>query len=194
MLARLERALVALPQWLDDPGGWNTLDVNYHPPRVERLYRNFEDGRVFLHCIHPCEPDEALVHPHPWPSAMLVLSGTYRTRVGYAPGLQEPIMVYESMVTAWPKTDYRYVMDHPDGWHAVMPEGGPVYTVMVTGPKWKRPQLPVTECAAGKLKGLPDERKEDLLRTFQLYMNWRQAQFEIPEGADVFGTPPTTSD
>ncbi len=185
MLARLDRALEVLPKWLNDPDGWKSLDVDYHSPRVERLYRSFETGRVFLHGIHPCEPHEALTHPHPWPSAMLVLCGTYRSRVGYAAGLSDPIIVHESQVTAWPQTNYRYAMEHPDGWHAVMPVKAMVYSVMVTGPKWKRRSLPLTECAAGKLKGIVPHRKEELLRLFRLYMDWKNVRFQICEGADL---------
>ena len=59
--------------WLANPKLWKTLDVDYHPPRVERVWMSFDDKRISLHVIHPCETNDALVHPHPWESAMYVL-------------------------------------------------------------------------------------------------------------------------
>ncbi len=165
MLARLERALAALPQWLHDPDLWYSMDVNYHPPRVERLYRKFEDGRIFLHCIYPCGRDEALIHPHPWPSAMLVLSGRYRTIVGAGAQRKRPVMVMESMVSATPEADYRYTMDNPAGWHSVIPEGGPVYSIMVAGPRWSRWIPEETLAIAGRLTTLTPNRVSELLET-----------------------------
>ena len=69
-LAAVERGLPAL---LRDEGAWKSLLVDYHPPTVERLWRPWGAGRVYLHRIHPCARAEALFHPHPWPSAMRVL-------------------------------------------------------------------------------------------------------------------------
>ena len=67
---------------LKNPSIWNTLDVNYHHPRVERLWTQVGTSRLMLHVIHTCETDEALYHPHPWPSAMHVLSGSYEMGLG----------------------------------------------------------------------------------------------------------------
>jgi len=76
---------------LRNPSIWNTLDVNYHHPRVERLWTQIVDARLMLHVIHPCKPEEALYHPHPWPSAMHVLSGKYEMGLGtrHSPGFVE---------------------------------------------------------------------------------------------------------
>ena len=40
---------------IEDAEGWNSLLVDYHPPVVERLWRQFGDHRIFLHRIHPCD-------------------------------------------------------------------------------------------------------------------------------------------
>jgi hypothetical protein len=74
VLAQLEQAL---PAMLRDESIWHSLYVDYHPPTVERLWAPWRDYRAFLHRIHPCAREQALFHPHPWPSAMRVLEGEY---------------------------------------------------------------------------------------------------------------------
>lgn len=143
MLARAERALPGVDiGLLDDPDGWNTLDVNYEPPRVERLWREFENGRLYLHRIYPCE--KALFHPHPWPSAVKILSGSYEMAIGYhvgqpgegqrRPGMTPTPPPYASLQVLTKGSTYEMI--RPGGWHYVRPLGGTSYSIMVTGPKW----------------------------------------------------------
>ncbi len=80
----------ALPQLLQDESAWNSVLVDYHPPTVERLWTAWQGYRVYLHRIHPCEHEQALFHPHPWPSAMRVLDGEYEMAVGFGAGTQTP--------------------------------------------------------------------------------------------------------
>ena len=62
------------------PGSWKTLDVNYEPPQVHRMWVQHGDYRVNLHRIFPCKMP--IYHPHPWPSVILVLDGEYEMGVG----------------------------------------------------------------------------------------------------------------
>ena len=165
-LAAAEREL---PHLLRSLEGWNSLDVNYHPPRVERLWRPWGDGlRLFLHCIHPCKPEEALLHPHLWPSVMRVRGhGWYHMLVGSSPGLEVPPVVVETRVSVGNFGSYTYAMLHPDGWHAVVPHQSEAYSVMLTGTPWQRPTPQVTTEAAGKLGPLPLSRQHQLLQTFR---------------------------
>jgi hypothetical protein len=167
MLDVLSRALSELPKLLRSDDAWYSMDIDYHPPRVERLFHNWGKHRIMLHRIEPCAKEEALFHPHPWPSAMRVLKGTYWMRVGSAAGVEPPPEVFEVMVTVGPDTDFRYAMTHPDGWHVVIPVGGPVYSVMVIGPYWDRPIPKVTRDAAWAIEPLPDARKIELLDEFR---------------------------
>ena len=68
---------------LEKPEIWNSLDVDYHPPRVERIWCQYGDYRIYLHFIHACKPGEALYHSHPWPSVMHVIEGTYEMGIGF---------------------------------------------------------------------------------------------------------------
>lgn len=48
---------------LKDPSIWKTLDVDYFPPRVERLYTDYKGYRIFLHTIHTTDKP-CLFHKH----------------------------------------------------------------------------------------------------------------------------------
>lgn len=131
MLEELERAERELPALISS-SRWSSLDVDYEPPRVERLWTQLDGLRVYLHRIHPC--DSALFHPHPWPSAVKVVSGRYEMAVGHGPAESPPPAAAKLVLAAGSS----YEMTDPDGWHYVRPIGGPSLSVMVTGAPWKR--------------------------------------------------------
>lgn len=145
MLARLARAEQALgSHLLDDIDGWELIDATYETPRVERLWRDFEDGRLCLHRLHPCE--KAIFHPHRCASAMKIVDGTYEMALGYQegapskeplrPGKMPPAPPYAALVVL--TKGCAYEMLRPGSWHHVRPLGAPACTVMVTGgPVWE---------------------------------------------------------
>src|SRR2546425_6708638 len=126
ILAAVERDL---PRLLLDEAAWKGLFIDYHPPTVERLWTPWRDYRVSLHRIYPCAPGQALFHPHPWPSAMRILSGKYEMAVGYGKGGTVPPIAALMLATG----DFRYEMTDPDAWHYVRPIGEPTLSLMVTG-------------------------------------------------------------
>lgn len=135
MLHTLQQVEAELPELLKDETQWQGLYVDYHPPLVERLWRQWGGYRIYLHRIHPCALGEALFHPHPWPSAMLVVSGAYEMAIGYGTG--EEIPPIAACLILGPGS--RYEMTNPDSWHYVRPIDGVTESVMVTGPLWNRP-------------------------------------------------------
>lgn len=167
MFEVLARAEQALPDLLGSLQGWNSLDVNYEPPRVERLWRTFEDRRLYLHRIHPCE--QALYHPHPWPSIIKIVAGGYTMGVGFGEGDKEtPLAATLKLVPG-----AVYEMTHIDGWHYVLPRV-PNLSVMLTGAPWSRwspgPGPDV------KLGPLALEEAQRLLEDFQaVYMDYSKA-------------------
>ncbi len=159
MIAILEQVESHLPSLLRDAVKWKSLDINYHPPRVERLWRQLDNVRVCLHKIHPCKGDQALFHPHPWPSAMKVLSGTYEMAIGYGAGDEAPPMAVTMIVTGGMK----YEMVDPDSWHYVRPIDDVAMTLMVTGHPWSR-------SAPGgdqQLSPVSERSREEMLRFFR---------------------------
>lgn len=159
MLSALERVEAQLPDLLRQPEVWRSLDVTYHPPRVERVYTDFEELRISLHCIHPCSKDEALFHPHPWPSSMRLLTGQYEMGVGFGSGQSEPPRASTIVLSA----GSTYEMVDPDSWHYVRPLNEAVMTLMVTGQPWER----TTPKASGELAELSTARKSEILEIFR---------------------------
>ncbi len=139
---------------------WESLDVNYEPPRVERLWRKFGDFRIYLHRIHPCE--KALFHPHPWPSAVEVLSGAYEMGIGYGAGPEAP----PTAATAILRKGSSYEMIDPNGWHYVRPFGDPSLSIMVTGKPWLERHQGTTEVNV-PLGPLSHEDRVSLIRAVQ---------------------------
>jgi len=159
MLDLLKEAEQALPKLLQDTSRWQSLYIDYHPPYVERLWCSWQDIRIQLHKIHPCSPGEALFHPHPWPSAMLIVAGHYEMAFGFGSGDQAP--PFASRMLAGP--GFRYEMTHQDSWHFVRPIDDFVYTIMLTGKPWKRsspkPSAPLSE--------LDEQQREELFAFFR---------------------------
>lgn len=144
MLDKLSEAIAALPRLLRDPDEWNSLKVDYEYPNVDRVWRQLDDNhRVLLHKIYPCEEGEALLHPHPWPSAVAVMSSglgrkcCYETGVGYGDPLGDPPPI-AAKFTLTGGTSYEMV--DPNGWHYVRPTERHIYTVMVIGPLYGTPK------------------------------------------------------
>ncbi len=154
----LAETLPKLPTLLMEEGRWRSMDIRYHQPHVERLWREDPPFRVSLHCIHPCERGQALFHPHPWPSAVLLLDGGYEMTVGYGDGENPPPVAARLVLRA----NTFYTMDDPNGWHSVRPLDRPTYTMMVTGRPWGRkglrPEKPQQE--------LSRQRFDELKATF----------------------------
>ena len=151
---------------------FKTLYVDYEHPYVERLQFNLEDGhRIFFHVIHECKTEQALYHPHPWPSAMHVLKGIYETGLSYSEidehykhtetgelnsiiaknEVAKLIIGHNAYGSAY------YEMLNPKGWHYVRPITT-CHTVMLTHTPWysgnkaTKPLVPLTDERANEIK------------------------------------------
>lgn len=177
VLKRVENALLPM---LENEDAWSSLDIHYHAPFVERVWLQMKvddtSYRVNLHKILPCERKDVLFHPHPWPSAMRVVSGgEYEMAVGaqddapYAPTIA---------TTIWGRQGMAYEMTNGRAWHYVRPIEQAAYTLMVTGPlyEWQNKAMPVTghpEPAPGELGPLPDHRVKNILKRFKQFYTVR---------------------
>ncbi|MFQ5598586.1 MAG: hypothetical protein ACE5GK_11105 [Nitrospiria bacterium] len=159
LLKALEDIENGLFPLLNNPKRWESIDIDYHPPRVERVFMQQAELRVSLHCIHPCPAKGALFHPHPWPSAMRILSGRYEMAVGFGPGKETPPI----SLTLVSKAGSAYEMIHPNAWHSVRPIGKPVMTLMISGKPWKR----IAPRSAKSLPHLSGDRKGEILTAFK---------------------------
>ena len=159
MLDKLIEVEGLLPELLKNEGQWNGLFIDYHPPWVERLWLPWDDYRISLHHIYPCPKERALFHPHPWPSAMRIVRGSYEMAVGYGSGSDIPPTAVLIIATE----GSAYEMTHPDAWHYVRPISEPVYTVMVTGKPWGRESPQATKA----LQPLSEQRRRMLFLLFK---------------------------
>jgi hypothetical protein len=179
LLAEVEKSLYNLLRQTDV---WHTLDVDYEPPRVERLWCDWHRAgvtyRINLHRIHPCE--KALMHPHPWPSAVKVLSGKYEMGIGALlvagpasfPARAIP-EVMKTVATVVLTAGATYEMLDERGWHYVKPIDKPSLSLMLTGPPFEwRPDHGPFKKPDKKLGPLSPEAEAALLNEFkQLYDN-----------------------
>jgi len=140
---------------------WNSVDIDYHPPRVERLWCQLGENRLYLHFIHPCEKGASLFHPHPWPSVIHVIEGEYEMGVGFGAGLNEPAI----FSTIMSQGSMYYDMPNKDGWHYVRPTKEICTSVMLTGKPWRR-EMPASE-EVGILGKLSEERIDTMLNYFK---------------------------
>lgn len=120
---------------LSERGVWKSKKIRYQFPHVDRLMVPWGDLRISLHYIHPCEKSECYIHPHPWPSAIRVLSGIYETGLYSRPwfGLQKdstPEIRFSG------SRGFDYEMVDPNSSHYVWTATGS-YSLMVMGPKWE---------------------------------------------------------
>jgi hypothetical protein len=136
MLDILHAAEKDLPRLLASAEGWRSYKLDDHLPFVDRMLREYRDGKLYLHRIHACAAGVALYHPHPWPSAMRILEGTYEMVLGHGAGDRAPPPVAARLIASGA---FEYEMTDPNAWHSVRPIGAPAMTVMVTGPRWDRP-------------------------------------------------------
>jgi hypothetical protein len=157
-LQQIER--LKIYELLDDSSIWKSLNIDYHPPHVERLWCQLGNYRLYLHFIHACEREEALFHPHPWPSAIHVLEGQYEMGMGFGEGIEKP----EVFTTILTKGDMYYEMPHRDGWHYVRPLSV-CSSIMLTGEPWDREMPDADE--VGELSELHNDRIMVMLNYFK---------------------------
>ena len=154
-----------LPGLLADPTTpWQSINITYEDPHVERVWIQLGEYRVLLHRIHPCE--HPLRHPHPWPSAVRILSGQYRMGVGKL-GQDGNAEIVTVLLTAGSS----YEMLHPHGWHYVQPLLKPSLSVMLTGKPWPKTEITITHPGTGQNQPLSDAGKSDVLQDFKQFFS-----------------------
>jgi hypothetical protein len=143
---------------------WNSLNIDYHPPKVERLWAQFDSMRLMIHRIHDTDPGEALFHPHPWPSAVYVVQGD-EYRMGFGSGSSEVTPPVSGTVILSPGSSYE--MLDKNAWHYVAPQKGGSISIMLSGIPWKEPHPFYTAGDKKKLHPLTEKARANLIWGFK---------------------------
>jgi hypothetical protein len=171
-IQKLQDSLPILKNWLDDAvdrnqlQNWDSLVINRRKPHTYRAFTMFGEDRICLHRFEPCSEAEAFIHPHPWPGAFLVISGSYRHLVARSENLKDrPFEVMDSIMC---KGSTYQIID-PRVWHIVQPLETS-YTIMLNGPVW---DVQHKETRTTKGKDLEKMSESDLrthLKVFQEFL------------------------
>ena len=133
MLEALNDALKIVPSLLNDRSKWDSLIVNRRKPHTYRVHTMLPNGlRLCLHKFNPCDTHEAFLHPHPWPGAFMILSGSYEMEVGFSP---DRVSLPSHVLKVYLPKGAKYEIICPLTWHSVTPLET-TYTIMVNGPAW----------------------------------------------------------
>lgn len=134
MIELLQLAEKELPYLLTKPEIWNTLDVDYFPPRVERLWTEY--AGVYRLCIHIMHHTDkmCLFHKHRWPAAFKLIEGKYE--MGFT-HIEKEITTEEAYNLPFGRfilnTGSYYDMTHTNLAHYVKPIGLRSISLMLSG-------------------------------------------------------------
>lgn len=155
---------------LDDPSIWKTLDVDYFPPKVERLYTNYKGYRIFLHTIHPTDKP-CLFHKHKWPAAFKQISGSYEMGITYSKDEVNSDEAYllPTIARFIINEGSYYEMTQTDCLHFVKPMDKASMSIMITKDMYPEASFR-KEALDVKLEELSEERKLELLIDFKIHI------------------------
>jgi hypothetical protein len=163
MLELLDEVLLDLPT-LIDAGGWETLVINRRKPHTYRAFLQHGGLRICLHRFEECDANEAFPHPHPWPGAFKILSGSYEMGVGFAKDRESLPGDMVKLVLAQGSS---YEIVNPLVWHYVRPLGE-CFTVMVNDVPWA-PDVAHKEVRTTRGKDLEQMDPEQRAKHFEAF-------------------------
>ena len=149
---------------LDDLPLWKSIVINRRKPHTYRAFTMWGETRICLHRFEPCEPEDSFPHPHPWPSSMLVLDGTYEMLVGHPVDRKsgEP----DDVIRLWLGPGSIYEMSERQTWHQVIPRTR-CFSLMINEPYWDEPHSRSPRTAGKGLVEMPGSELESHLRDFR---------------------------
>lgn len=152
---------------------WKSLDVLYHLPRVERLFKEVViRGRhyhVSLHPIHPVEnAADCLMHFHPWNYACKIIHGGYEMGTGYGSPFEaaptDICIEYKSKGSI-----YRF--PSPWWWHYVCPKGDISWSITLTqSPPFPKNFIPQQQYDLSANRQIEKARKLWILENVRNYI------------------------
>lgn len=164
MIEKLKEVESILHDLVRQPELWNTLDVDYYPPRVERLWMQYDENhRFFIHIIHPTDAP-CLFHKHRWPAAFKILKGSYEMGIAYSEkeiSSEEAYNIPAVSRFIMGENSY-YEMINTNTLHYVKPMSEETISLMITGPLYPEAEFR-KEIVNKELKPLSNNRKKEIL-------------------------------
>lgn len=160
-----------IPILLQKPSEWSSLDIDYHPPRVERLFWDNGDGyRIYLHVIHNTD-QECLFHKHNWPAALKQVHGSYEMGVTYCADEVDSSKAYNLPILAKliVSAGSYYEMTQTDALHYVRPITPFSLSIMLTHDRYPEHVIR-KEANTRQLEPLSDLRKLEILSLFKSHL------------------------
>ncbi len=166
MIEILKLAEKELPYLLKN-GVWQSLDVDYYPPRVERVWCEYGNYRLCIHIMHPTDKP-CLFHKHRWKAAFKIIKGSYEMGLAYS---EKEITSEEAYNLPFAKfildTGSYYEMTNTHLAHYVRPLKGVSISLMLSGELYKEDRK---EILGKQLLPLSDERKLVILnQVYRMY-------------------------
>lgn len=163
-LRSLEPKIVEL---LKKPSKWKSLDVDYYPPRVERLYATLDGYRIHVHVIHHTK-NVCLFHKHRWPAAFKQIKGQYMMGVTYSSTeiTSEEAHLLPTLIRILVTAGSYYEMTQTDCLHFVQPTDDQSYSISIMVTKEGSLYEEATyrkEALDRTLSELPEVRIEEIL-------------------------------
>lgn len=150
---------------LEGPSKWNSLDIVYEQPHIERLWRQIGEHRLYLHKIYPCH--SPFLHPHIWPSAIYGLRGIQEMAIAAPIGPVSDPEDVDIIARFLIHPGSAYEMLNPYGWHFVNPVDEPSLSIMLTGFPFEKPVYDHATFGKGlRHEELSPTRKNGLLVEF----------------------------
>lgn len=149
---------------------WTSLDVDYYPPRVERLFTHHNGFRIYLHVIHQTN-EKCLYHKHRWPAAFKQLKGSYEMGITYSPDEIKSDEAHKLPTLAMftiSEGSY-YEMTQTDCLHYVKPLTDISLSIMITHDLYPEAEFR-KETVDRKLNPLSDARKSEILEMFKILL------------------------
>ena len=152
---------------INRPEVWNTLDVDYFPPRVERLWTQYGEFRIFLHTIHQTK-EKCLYHKHRWPGAFKQLKGSYEMGITYSEKeiSSDDAHALPDVAKFIISEGSYYEMTQTDALHYVKPITDISHSIMLTKSLYPEAEYR-KEVTLNKLHSLSDDRKMELINIFK---------------------------
>jgi hypothetical protein len=167
MLDQLLKIEEDLPTLLSE-APWDSLIINRRKPETYRLFTQIGENRLCLHRFSPCASEEAFWHPHPWPAAFKILSGSYEMGLKFDNGVFSGDVSRLIM-----STGSYYEISSPNTWHKISPLSDHyVFTIMLNGANFPNPHPAVRTTKGKDLGKIGEVEKADLIDTFKKIIEW----------------------